>query len=271
MYESYWQLKCRPFESNTDPEFYYPSEGHQGALLKLRYAIENTKGAALLVADHGAGKTMVVEMLRSQLPEQADPFVHLVFPRMPAADLLAYLADELSAASSEPKTIENSVRRIEAALKANAEQDRHTVVCIDEGHLLEDPECWHILRLLCNFHTAGKPPLTFLLVGQMPLLSNLNRMPAWEERLAVKCLLKPFTLEETAAYVQHRLDVAGGRPEIFTPEAVESLHRLAEGMPRRINRLADLSLVIGFAEELQQIGAPEVESVCQELIAVSAA
>ncbi|MEK6239231.1 MAG: hypothetical protein N2C14_31320, partial [Planctomycetales bacterium] len=74
-----------------------------------------------------------------------------------------------------------------------------------------------------------------------------------------------------AAYLEHRLIAAGGRPETFTPEGVEMLHRLSGGLPRRINRLADLSLVVGYAEELERIGAAEVESVCEELIAVSAA
>jgi len=272
MYQAYWQLQRAPFEHVSDPAFYFAGEGHQGALFKLRYAIEHGKEAALLVGDHGAGKTLLIEMLREQLPENFGPFVHLVFPQMPPCDLLAYLADEFCGTTvDQPRTIEQSVRRLRQALAKNQAAGRRAVLAIDEAHLLEHHDCWEALRLLTNFQTDGRPDLTFLLLGQMPLLTQLDRMPSWEERLAVKCVLKPLHLEETASYVAHRLTVAGGRPEVFLPEAVEAIHRLSGGLPRRINRLADLALVIGYAEELTQIGPDEVDAVCEELIAVAAA
>src|SRR4029079_12254184 len=97
MYEAYWQLQSRPFENSPDARFYYPSESHQGALLKLRYAIENRRGAALLAGALGTGKSLAVATLRRLLPDSFAPFVHLVFPDMPARELLAYLAAELGA------------------------------------------------------------------------------------------------------------------------------------------------------------------------------
>ncbi len=88
MYESYWQLKQKPFENTADPRFYYPCESHQAALLKLRYAIENRRGGALLVGVSGSGKTLLANMLRQALGEEFSPLVHLVFPQMPTAELL---------------------------------------------------------------------------------------------------------------------------------------------------------------------------------------
>ncbi len=82
MYEAYWQLLAKPFETSADARFYYPSEVHQGALLKLRYAVENRRGGALLAGGSGSGKTMLVGWLRRQLAENCTPFVHLVFPQM---------------------------------------------------------------------------------------------------------------------------------------------------------------------------------------------
>ena len=78
-------------------------------------------------------------------------------------------------------------------------------------------------------------------------------MPQWEERLGVKCLLRPLSEAETAEYVEHRLKVAGGDAPIVEPEAVPTLHALTHGIPRQINRLCDLALLIGYAEE-QPIG-----------------
>jgi len=95
MYETYWQLDQKPFENYADPRFYYPGESPQGALLKLRYAVENRRGGALLAGASGTGKTLILTMLRGLLGEIYTPFVHLVFPQMSTADLLGYLADAL--------------------------------------------------------------------------------------------------------------------------------------------------------------------------------
>ncbi len=95
MFEAYWKLQARPFSAGTATRCYYPAETHQGALLKLRYTIEQRRGAALLVGPSGSGKTLLVRLLAEQLNEQFRPFIHVVFPQMPAAELLAYLATEL--------------------------------------------------------------------------------------------------------------------------------------------------------------------------------
>ena len=94
MYESYWQLDQKPFENTADPRFYFPGETHQAALLKLRYAVENRRGGALLCGAAGTGKTFILSMLRESLGESYTPFIHLVYPQMSPAELLAYLADE---------------------------------------------------------------------------------------------------------------------------------------------------------------------------------
>lgn len=270
MYESYWHLEQRPFESTSDSQFYYPSEGHQGALLKLRYTIENHKGAALLVGEHGIGKTMIVEMLKRQLPEWCAPVAHLVFPQMSPADLLAYVTAELHPEGCSQASVQQNVKSLQTFLANNTAEGKHAVVVVDEAHLIEDPACWDTLRLLLNFQSTGQPDLTLLLCGQLSLLTTLDRIASWEERLDVKCLLKAFTLDETACYLQHRLQVAGGKPEIFSHDAIEALYRIAGGLPRRINRVADLSLVIGYAEETPSVSVSEIEAVSGELISVSA-
>lgn len=271
MYEAYWRLKQKPFENTVDPRFYYPGESHQAALLKLRYAVENRRGAALLAGPSGVGKTLVTTMLAHNLGEDFAPYVQIVFPQMPTADLLAYLADELDGARAGGPTpnVQASVRRIERFLAANAEQGRHAVVAIDEAHLLDGGETFEALRLLLNFEHDGVPALTLLLVGEASLLPAFNRMPHWEERLGVKCLLRPFSEPETAAYVEHRLRVAGAVQSIVEPEALPTLQELTHGVARRINRLCDLALLVGYAEEQPTLDAGHFESVCRELVAVT--
>jgi general secretion pathway protein A len=186
MYKAYWQLNSRPFENCTDARFYYPSDVHQGALLKLRYAVENERGAALLAGLAGTGKTLLVNSLRRQLAECFSPFVHLVFPQMASSELLAYLAAEIGALPnpSAAVPVDESVRRLQHFLIENARRGRHAVIAVDEAHLLVDSEALESLRLLMNFESA-KPALTLLLVGQPQLLPAIERLPGLEARLGV--------------------------------------------------------------------------------------
>jgi type II secretory pathway predicted ATPase ExeA len=272
MYESYWQLGRKPFENSFDARSYYPSEVHQGALLKLRYGIENRRGAVLLSGAAGLGKTLLVESLRRQAPESISPFVHLVFPQMPADQLLAYIASELAAAANTAVTtdsLQQSVRAIEQILAANAQQGRHAIVVVDEAHLLSGREGFETLRLLLNFETDGQPSITLLICGQTAILPTLDRMPGLEQRLGVKCLLRPFNLEETVSYISHRLTAAEAKKPIFDSAAMEAVFHLTHGVPREINRLCDLALLIAYAEEQPGISAAQVEAVSAELVTVA--
>lgn len=271
MYEAYWQLQARPFENGADSRFYYPSEVHQGALLKLRYAVENRRGAALLAGAAGVGKTLLVNSLKRQLAESYAPFVHVVFPKMSTSELCAYLAAELGALTGGARatSVDESVRRLAQFFAENSKKGRHAVIAVDEAHVLLDTEALETLELVLNFEADSGPPLTLILAGQPELLPAVARLPALEARLGVKCLLRPFTLEETASYVNHRMTAAGATREIFTSDALAVLHELTGGNPRRVNRLCDLALLIGYAEEQMRINAPQIETVSNELVAVA--
>ncbi len=271
MYLDYWQLTSKPFEPGASRTTFYACESHEAALLKLRYAVENRRGAVLLAGPSGVGKTSLVQLFGSELGTVFRPQVHVVFPQMSSRDLLVYLAEQLGAPAAEtPRhTIEESVRRLETTLRKNTEQDHHAVVVVDEAHLLEDCGALETLRLLLNFESAGAPMLTLVLIGQMNLVSAVSRLPALEERIAVKALLRSFTLGETAEYVRHRLNAAGASREIFTPDALESLHYLGHGVARQINRLGDLALLVGYADELPRLTGKQIEAVSDELVTIA--
>ena len=254
MYESYWQLDQKPFENAADPQFYFPGETHQSALLKLRYAVENRRGGALLAARLEPARPTSFPCSASR-SARAAPFIQLVYPQMAPAELLAYLADEFDGGGRGGIAVHESVRRIQAAMLENA-AGRHAVVVVDEAHLLENSPMLETLRMLLNFGPDGKRGMTLLLVGQPGILPLLDRTPQLEERLGVKCLLRPFTSSETGQYVHHRLQVAGAAPTIVAAEAVPTLYELTHGIARQINRLCDLALFVGFAEEQQTLTPP---------------
>lgn len=270
MYESHWQIAARPFDHSAESRFYYPGESQQGALLKLRYALENRRGAALLTGAAGLGKTLLAQTLTRQLGESLSPKVHLVFPQMPPGQLLAYLADQLGAGGGPTLTIEQSLKRIESRLRENAKAGKHAVIVIDEAHLLDDSQALETVRLLLNLEHEARPLASYLLTGQTALLLAIERRPDLEERLAVKCLLRRFKPEETMGYIQHRLTAAGAKKTIFTDGALEAIHQETLGIPRRINRLCDLALLVGFAEELTSIGPDQIAAISEELAGATA-
>jgi len=272
MYQAYWQLDARPFEHTSDPRFYFAAESQRGALLKLRYVLENRRGAAVLAGESGLGKTLVVQKIMSELNDSFAPRVHLVFPQMPAEQLLTYLADQLTGESSPlTATIDQSVQRIERRLLANAQAGKHAIVVIDEAHLLSSRQSLEAIRLLMNFEHDGQPLATFLLAGQTGLVLATRRLPALDERVAVTCVLTRLSADETARYIQHRLAAAGAKRTIFEPSAIPTVFELTHGIPRRVNRLCDLALLVGYGEELGSLTSQHLESIHQELVGSTAA
>jgi general secretion pathway protein A len=268
MYESHWGLNARPFDYRADGAFYYPAEGHQAALVKLRYALEHGSGAALAGAA-GTGKTLLLDSLERQLADRGYVFVRLAYPRLSPGELLGYLADELAEPPLPPHShvlpVDQSLRRVEAELKRLASQQKRVVFAVDEAHSINNPDTLEAMRLLLSLESTDRRAPALVLIGQTQLLTTLSRIPALEERLAAKCLVPAFSAEETAAYITHRLQAAGRSNDLFDASAAEAVHAFTHGTPRRINRLCDLALLVGYAQERQSITAEHVEAVAEEL------
>jgi general secretion pathway protein A len=267
MYESHWQLERAPFAPAFETQLYYPSEKHQAVLARLRYTIEERRGPAALVGAAGTGKSFLIRRLAEQLAETYSPFATIVYPLLPASALVPYIANRLGATVECDKQLrlDQVLLELEQHLVQNALDGRHAVLVVDEAQLIDEPEVFESLRLLENFAADGAPALSLLLVGEPQLLSKLHRMPQFADRLAAQCVLAPLSLDETHAYIEHRLAQCRAGRTIFEQAAVETIHELSGGVPRRINRLCDLALLVGYAEGLSKVDAAHVETIHEEL------
>ncbi len=267
MYSQYWNLHCQPFENDADPAFFFRSRTHQAALLKLKYLIDANKGCGLLVGSSGAGKSYVTRLLIEELNEPAGPIIFVRYPLLSADELIAFVAAELGAdedaLQQHGDRFDFVLRHLQARLAHFSKEGRHPLVVIEEAHLIEDQKVFQAIQLLLNYRDEAR--FTVLLCGQPALLSRIERLDELNERIGVKSLIHPLSRDETAEYVQHRLSIAGLNDAVFDESALNEIHELSGGIPRRINRIADLSLLVGYADSMSTIGPRDVESVADEI------
>ncbi|WP_240910885.1 ExeA family protein [Paludisphaera soli] len=243
MYEAHYGLDQRPFGETALATAYVPLPSRDAALRRVRYGLEHGLGPALLYGGPGSGKTLAASRLAADV---GAPTVHLTFPAMPAHDLLVHLAEELAGAPVDAPSMASALRKLREALADFAARKARPLLIVDEAQLIQEASVFEALRLLLNFQSGGLPELSLLLVGTGEVVLQLPG--AFQDRLAARSLLPPFTEAETAAYIRGRLASAGGVEPLFTPEALADLHRAALGVPRRLNHLADLGLLIAYAE-----------------------
>ena len=264
MYESHFGLRASPFRETVDPAAYLPLASREAALRRLRYGLEHGGGPVLAFGPAGGGKTILARRLGG-LPGWRPLFC--TFPALPAADLLEFLADELAVVGiggPRPSAgLGSAIRRLRDALKAASRRGARRLLIVDDAHLITDPEAFEALRLLLNFGEGGTPDLGLVLVAATELLLRLP--PALEDRLAARALVKALDLDESASYVEGRLWMAGARRPLFEPDALELLAKLGDGLPRRLNRLADLALLVAAGRERARAGPEEVMIAAREL------
>ncbi len=270
MYEAYWKLNSRPFDQAFAKESYYPSDSHQAALLKLRYSIEHRRAAALVTGISGVGKSMVLSRLAEQSIESVGPWITLNYTCLSASEMLKYLAQSVSPTDASGITgSADALRVLEHFLIKNCEAKQHAVVVVDEAHLLQPTEHLETLRQLMNLaarHSTGESAWTFVLSGMPSVVSNVQRNGAFADRISVQCVIPQFTQHDTSAYVAHRLRAAGSeRPSIFQSDAIDLIHNVSQGIPRKINTLCDLALMVGYAQERENIQASLIESIYAEM------
>jgi type II secretory pathway predicted ATPase ExeA len=259
VYEEHFGLNHRPFGETVSPASYVALPSRDASLRRLRYGLEHGHGPALLFGPPGSGKTLIAARLAQELGVAP---IYVSFPIMPAGELLILLAEEIGRPFTQPPSMATALRHIRDYLSAAAATGRRALLIVDEAQLISDPETFEALRLLLNFATTGPPDVSLLLVGTAEVL--LQMPPSLTDRLTARSLLEPFALAESSAYVLGRLSAASAAAPLFNADALSALHRSADGLPRRLNHLADLSLLIAYSEGQSQADARTVAIAARE-------
>ena len=257
MYHSYFGLDEQAFSIAVNPRYLYMSTQHREALAHLLYGV-SSGGFVMLTGEVGTGKTTIIRCLLEQLPDHADLAI-VMNPSASARDLLCSICDEFGVGYAADETsVKVLTDKLSEFLVQNHSQGRKTIVLIDEAQLLRISTLEQV-RLLTNLETNTQKLLQIILVGQ-PELNELLAKPALRQlsqRITARYHLRPLNVEETEAYIKHRLAVAGLPPGLqpFPPKIVRRVHQISRGIPRLINVLCDRMLLGAYSREASQIDA----------------
>jgi len=267
MYAPFFGLSKEPFSIAPDPRFLFMSEQHREALAHLLYGLGGGGGFVLLTGEIGAGKTTVFRCFLEQLPPHC-AVAYVFNPKLTAVELLQTVCGEFGIAlPARSDSVKALVDALNAFLLAEHAKGRQAVLVIDEAQSLS-ADVLEQLRLLTNLETAERKLLQIVLIGQ-PELRDLVARPDLEQlaqRIMARYHLGALSAAETRQYIRHRFAVAGPQaPLPFGRRAMARIHALSGGVPRRINLLADRSLLGAYARSETRVDERTVEQAAREV------
>ncbi len=264
-YKKRYGLKEAPFRLSPDPDFFFPSETHRDAMETLLYAIRAGEGFIQITGHPGTGKSM---LLRKILKEIGDSVVVglILHANIEAGDLLPILMQDLKIdISGVPlPSRSNLIPLFRDFLLAQAQGGKQVIIIVDEAQNLPD-ETLEELRMLSNLETEKAKLLQIILVGQLELEQRITpaRLSQLSQRITIRYRLKPLNLEETRAYIFHRLEIAAVNRDIisvaFRTGVMGAIHRYSRGIPRLINIVCERALMAAYIQGDSQISRPHVK------------
>ena len=271
MYTSFFNLREVPFSIAPDPAYLYMSPRHQEALGHLLYGTGQYGGFVQLTGEVGTGKTTIVRTLLAQKLQNVDvAMIHN--PRQSEQEFVQSICDELGVKYVKAgATLKVMVDALNAFLLDQHAAGRRTVLIIDEAQQLA-PEVLEQVRLLTNLETTKEKLLRIMLIGQPELAELLGRQDLRQlaQRITARYHLTPLDSGETAEYIAHRLQVAGGARDLFSPAAVKLVHKYSGGVPRLVNIICDRALLGTYSRSLRQVNPEIVQVAAGEVLGVGA-
>lgn len=265
MYEAYYSLEDPPFVLTPDPRFLLRSKGHHEILAALLYGITSQKGLMALVGDVGTGKTTLCRALLRDLPDNVQSAL-VLNPHLSDVDLVATLLDDLGV-ERRGTTKGELMATLSQYLLAAGSEGKTVLVIVDEAQQMS-VESLEQVRILSNLETPTRKLLQILLVGQPELEEKLrlNELRQLDQRIGIRCYLKPLPRKETYRYVEHRMRIAGLPGALpFTRGSLAQIYKFSHGIPRVINLVCDRALMAGFSNRVREITPSLVTSAARNL------
>lgn len=266
MYKAFFGFAENPFNMSPDPSFLFRSAQHEEALANLIYGVQSRKGFVVLTGEVGTGKTTMLECLRDYLASQQITYASLFNSRLNVQQFFEMMAYDFGLRCTRTSKTEVLFALNEMIIE-RANLGRTTVLIVDEAHNLD----WEVLeeiRLLGNLENRRGKMLQILLAGQPELDRKLENpdFRQLKQRVALRCVLQPFQLEETVSYIQSRLIRAGLKQQtIFPAEILREIHYRTQGIPRLINAMCDNLLLTAFALETKILTPAMVNEVAGDM------
>ena len=269
MYYQYFGLNEPPFSIAVNPRYLFMSPRHRDALAHLLYGVGAGGGFILLTGEVGTGKTTINRCLLEQIPQDTDTAI-ILNPALNAMELLASVCDELNIEYDQNNhTLKTLTDHLHKFLLDNHARNRKTVLLIDEAQHLEF-DVLEQIRLLTNLETNSEKLLQIILIGQPELAQILARpeLRQLNQRITARYNLEPLNLEETGAYINHRLQVAGMSPErvIFSSSVVRGIYKVTRGIPRVINVLCDRMLLGAYGRNKPRADHAMLQLAAREVL-----
>ena len=245
LYLKHFGLREAPFKITPTTEFFYAG-GRRGEILHaLQYAITSGEGIMMISGEVGSGKTMLLRTLIEKLPGDTE-IVYIPNPSLSGNEILYHICEELNLEIDVTRS--DTVRRLQNYLIEKHAAGHRVIAFIDEAQAMPD-ESLEEIRLLSNLETSRNKLLQIVLFGQPELDDKLRRqnMRQLRERITVALNLQPFTYRDVREYISTRLSAAGyNGPPLFSDDAGKLIAAISQGLSRRINVLADKSMLSAF-------------------------
>jgi type II secretory pathway predicted ATPase ExeA len=265
MYKDFFGLRANPFNVNPDPRYLFLTRHTEEALACLTYGIQSRKGFVLLTGEVGTGKTTLINKLLEWLRAQQVPTAFIFNSRMNVPQFLDYMMADFGI-PCDTRSKSQILLRLYNWLLERYRAGETAVLIVDEAQNLGD-DVLEEIRMMTNLETFTEKLLQIVLVGQTELEQKLKQsnLRQLRQRLTLRAKTHPLTLDETQAYIHQRLRIAGSNGQaIFDADALASIHRYSNGIPRVVNLICEHCLVSAFVDQQKVVGNSIVDAVARD-------